>query len=192
MKCFALALVGLFVSLSTFAADLQPVFEALKNEAVDYEPSGQVCEQVARLQFAQKYKPEQYQITGGIEYNVLNRTIGELDLVILDRKSQAVVLVGEVKCWKSLDGALDKAHDQRSRFINTLQKHGENIVFEAKDGGEYHAQQFQSPSPKFISIAQAGSTKHGFDAELGYSLHELMQLRTMLLKCQDQGQCPRP
>jgi hypothetical protein len=187
---FTSVLLSVLVSLNAVAGDIQVAFEALKNSAADYEPTGQVCEQVARLQFAEKYNSDQYEITGGISYNVQKRTIGELDLVIVDRQTHAVVLVGEVKCWKNLKDALDKAHDQRVRFVNALRKSGDQIVFDSEDKEVFHAEQFKDA--KFISIAQQGATESGFDVDLGYTLRELMQLRGLLLNCQSQNRCPRP
>lgn len=190
MKFFKSIFFLSLISVPVFASgDIQVVFEALKNSAVDYGPSGQVCEQVARLQFAEKYTPDRYEITGGLEYKVQNRTIGELDLVIFEKQTHNVVLVGEVKCWKRLGQALEKAHDQRSRFLKTLNRQGSEIVFASKEGQTFEAAQFDSP--EYVSIAQEGSESYGFDVDLNYSLHDLMKLREMLISCQTHHQCPQ-
>jgi len=191
MKLFTSVFAAiLFVSASVFANDIQPVFEALRDQPVDYEPVGQICEQVARLQLYNEYPSNRYTINVGVEYSVQHRTIGELDIVISENKTREVVLVGEVKCWKDLGGALDKAKDQRSRFIRTLQKQGPSIVFESHEGAPFVARHFRSP--KYVAIAQLGSVNKGFDINLDYTLHELMELRELLLRCQAQGECARP
>lgn len=189
---FATGLLALFVFSASpvMAADLQSVFEALKNKAVDYETSGQICEEVARLEFAKKYDPSLYLITGGVEYKIQKQVVGELDLVIVDRQSQEVVLIGEVKCWKAPKDAITKAHEQRARFLSTLKKNSSQIVFDSDEGLAFQANQFQHP--QFISIAQAGTSVQGFDYELSYTLQELMQIRNLMLRCQSQGLCPKP
>lgn len=190
MKFGIVSLAAFFLSLSVFAKDIQPAFEALKDRAVDYGPIGQICEQVARLQLAEQYEPAQYEINIGVEYNVQNRTIGELDIVITDKSSHDVVLVGEVKCWNNISSALKKAQNQRARFQRTLKSQGDEIVFDSKEGGNYTSEEFAGT--KFISIAQSGSTQYGFDVDLTYTLDELMKLRAKLLRCQDERQCPKP
>lgn len=190
MKRLACFLTILLISVATYAADIQPAFEALRGIPVDYSPTGQVCEQVARLQLSEKYLPGQYDIAVGVEYIVAGRTVGELDIVIVDKASQNVVLVGEVKCWRSMGGGLSKAQKQRARFVRTLQTQPDQIVYKAKEGANFVSEQFRGT--KYVAIAQQGSVRAGFDLELNYSLQELMQLRGKLLDCQAQGQCPTP
>ena len=190
MKNFSLVLIFLAFVSPAFATSTQPAFDALKNLAVDYSPTGQICEQVARLELATKYQPAQYDIAVGVEYSVAGRTIGELDIVVVDKKSKAVELVGEVKCWKSVSGGLSKAQKQRARFLRTLNTQPDQIEFDAKEGGTFSAQQFQRSN--FIAIAQNGSKSQGFDVELTYTLRELMDLRGQLLDCQSQGKCATP
>lgn len=190
MKLFTGLLATLLMTVSVQAADIQPAFDALKGIPVDYSPTGQVCEQVARLQLSEKYVAGQYDIAVGVEYIVAGRTVGELDIVVVDKASQNVVLVGEVKCWRSMGGGLSKAQKQRARFVRTLQSQPEQIVFKAKEGASFASEQFQGT--KYIAIAQQGSLRAGFDVELNYSLQELMQLRGKLIDCQAQGQCPVP
>lgn len=175
---------------SVFAASTQSLFDALKDKPVDYGPTGQICEQVARLELAEKYLPAAYDIAVGIEYDVAGRTLGELDIVIVDKNSKAVALVGEVKCWRNVSGGLDKARAQRARFLRTLQTQPNQIVFRAKEGGSFTASQFQGAN--FVAIAQSGSLAKGFDLELTNTLQELMNLRSQLQDCQSQGICAKP
>ena len=190
MKHFSFFLFILALAGPAFATSTQPAFDALKTKAVDYGPTGQICEQVARLELAEKYLPAQYDIAVGVEYAVAGRTIGELDIVIVDKRSNAVELVGEVKCWKSVSGGLAKARKQRARFLRTLSSRPDQIVFKAKEGGAFSSNQFQRST--FIAIAQNGAKTEGFDMELTYTLRELMDLRGQLLDCQSQGKCAIP
>lgn len=190
MKAALVLGVLLFLGNSALASSTQPLFDQLKSEPVDYTPTGQICEQVARLELADKYLPGEFDIAVGVEYSVAGRTIGELDIVITERKSNQVALVGEVKCWKDVGAGLTKALQQRQRFVRTLAEKGGQIKFNSKEGKPFGAQQFQSP--QYVAIAQAGSQTQGFDLELGHDLRELMSLRGELLDCQAQGKCPVP
>lgn len=111
-------------------------------------------------------------------------------MVVVDRTSNAVALVGEVKCWKSIKGGLAKARTQRARFLRTLNTQPNQIVFDAKEGANFSSEQFRGAN--FIAIAQNGSKAQGFDIELTYTLKELMALRGQLLDCQSQGKCATP
>src|SRR5690606_9004921 len=119
MNLFA-SIFAVLISFQVFAGDTSALFEELRDLPISYEQKGQICEQVARLQLDDIYPPHAYDINIGIEYIVHNRTIGELDVVVTDKQTRDVILIAEVKCWKNLKGALNKAKDQRSRFIRTL------------------------------------------------------------------------
>lgn len=188
MKRFASFSIVLLFSFSVFATDTRPAFDALKGKPVDYTPIGQICEQVARLQLAEEFGANQFNINVGVEYAVNNRTVGELDIVITEKASQQVVVVGEVKCWKDMSGGLRKAREQRARFQRTLKTQPREIVFGAKEGGKFSSDQFQET--KYIAIAQSGSKSAGYDVDLVYTLDELMQLRSQLMQCQSDGECP--
>ncbi|WP_415062626.1 hypothetical protein [Bdellovibrio sp.] len=181
--------VLLFIGSNAHAlGDLKSIFDALKDKPVNYEPTGQICEQVARLKYAEVYDPSQFDLNVGVEYKVSGTTIGELDLVITNKSNHQVALVGEVKCWRNVQGALNKAHKQRARFISTLQSQGNRIVFLAKEGAPFKAAQFVNP--KYVAISTLGTVSSGFDTEIEYSLDEMLQLRESLMRCQAEGKCP--
>ena len=187
MKRLSAILVLLAIALPVFATDIQFEFDALKGRAVDYRPVGQICEQVARLELAETYLPGDYDISVGVEYAVGGRTIGELDVVVVEKASGSVALVGEVKCWKNVNNGLVKARNQRERFLRTLSAEPNKIVFTSKEGQQFRSVQFQGAD--FIAIAQKGSKTQGFDAELNHTLDELMALRERLMLCQSQRTC---
>ncbi len=122
---YVLPAVVFFVSVSAFAAKpipvlplkLQALFDAIKDTGVNYKPDGAVCEQVVILQMQQAYPADQYALTSGVEYDIGDGTVGELDLVVVNKSTQHVELVGEVKCWHDFGAAMDKAKAQRDRFM---------------------------------------------------------------------------
>lgn len=190
MRLLVLIFVSVF-SLSTFAADIEPYFQALKNSAVNYEPDGAICEQVAILQYSQSYPVSDFILAGGIEYSTGELTLGELDVVIIDRHTNKVVLVSEVKCWKNLEQAMDKVKSQRNRFTWNLAKFPRKMRFDTYSNLKLAADQFDQ-NTQYRSLSQLGGLRHGFDAELELDLSEVKQLRMKLLKCQQFGECARP
>jgi hypothetical protein len=136
------------------------------------------------------YPEDKYIITGDVEYSLGGNTVGELDVIILDRNTNKAVLLEEVKCWKDLDNAMVKATGQRDRFLWNLAKSPRSMIFTSYDGRTYSADQFQGNIP-FKFVGQAGALKKGYDVELDLNLRELGQLRMMVLKCQQNGQCAK-
>lgn len=184
--------VSLFVVLSSVVAlaGLGDDFAKLKNSApdADYEVVGTVCEQVAKLRFEEEFPAGRYTVTTGVEYGDGNRTIGELDVVVLENLTSRVVRVTEVKCWKDFKGALRKAHEQRNRFIKTLRS-GKQIRFKSLSSNLVFKKENFANVKEYMAVAQRGSKNAGFDRELSYELKELMQLRMMMIQCQHQGIC---
>ncbi len=180
-------LLFFLLSSTTQAAPLPELMEALRDSAVNYEVVGTVCEQVARLELYKTFPAKDFEIINGIEYGDTKRTIGELDVVIFKKTTKKAVFVGEVKCWRDLQGALKKAHAQRNRFIASLSKE----IYMQDQENSYDQAQFDHVQ-RYAAIAPVGSKKAGFDVEMENSLEELMRLRDMLMDCQHRGQCAAP
>lgn len=183
-------LVSLFLSLQVFAG-IGEDFRDLKDSAINYEVVGAVCEEVARLRFQEEFPSGKYAVVTGVEYGDGQRTIGELDVVVFDRATKNVNRVAEVKCWKSTDGAIKKARNQRQRFIRTLQSGKPTYFRSLNSDTKFKKENFVS-NKEFMAVAQKGSKASGFDRELPYELSELMKLRQMMMECQDKGQCAGP
>lgn len=178
------------VHANAFVAPLPQVFEALRSSGEKYEIVGTVCEQVAKLKMEESFPAPRYSVLTGIAYNIGPETVGELDVVVFENSTKSAILVGEVKCWSSLSGAIRKARDQRQRFLSTLGS-GRPMNFACTNRTcNFTRQNFKSVE-KFIAISQAGGRNFGFDMDLDYSLDELMKLRQQLLTCQSRGQCAR-
>lgn len=183
---FAIALVA----LSAFAT-IDDDFQQLRTSGKDYQIVGTVCEEVARLRFAEQFRAPQYNVVTGIAYSDNTRTIGELDVVVFEAKTQEVVKIAEVKCWKNMREGLAKAHNQRERFQNAMKSKRVYHFKGTGDGRHYRHDQFDTVR-EFVSVAQKGSKSQGYDIELDYPLDELMGLRKRMMECQSQGECTRP
>ncbi|AUN97887.1 hypothetical protein DOM21_11845 [Bacteriovorax stolpii] len=166
---------------------VEEYFNVLARDKVDFEPQGMVCERVAVREVESIYPSANYDIINSIRYDDKKTTIGELDVVVIDKNTNQVEAVAEVKCWKSFNGALKKAKEQRMRFLTYLNR---SIIIEDKDGKRYSKDQFKRIQ-KFFTISQAGGMNQGFDFELSLNFKELMELRGRLLDCKAQGRCPQ-
>jgi hypothetical protein len=190
MKLFAL-LGALFFSLNVLAANWAEDFEALKSIPRSYQDSGAICEEVARLDVQKQFPAPQYEVIVGIAYGDGTRTIGELDVVVFDHNSNHVVRIGEVKCWKSLSGGLNKARDQRGRFLKN-RRSNKQLYFKSTSNNQEFSQDAFEGVNDFITIGQLGSVAAGYDQELGYTLNEMHQHTGDMLRCQKAGLCAKP
>lgn len=190
MVKFVLSLSLLLAASSAFA-DLETSFDKIRNQARHYRDPGAVCEEVARATFAEQYPAPQYEVIVGVAYNLKGRTVGELDMVLMDRNTQKVAMVGEVKCYSNLKNGLTKAKQQRKRFLTHLGSGAPLEFVNTSTGEKYAYEQFQYVS-QFISVSQKGGKAVGFDYELEHSLDEMSQLRDQVIHCQRQKLCPLP
>lgn len=181
----------MFQSHSAFAA-WEDDFEKLKNVERSFEDAGAICEEIAAIDLREEFPEPQFEVIVGIAYGDLKRTIGELDVVVLDRSQNRVVQVAEVKCWKDFKAGLEKAKDQRSRFLRTLSS-GHEIYFEILSPTKSQVDKKNFEGLKtFISVGPAGAKSAGYEQELEYTLRELHQMRTQMNRCQAWGECARP
>lgn len=190
MKSVLLFVALLVFSGSAFATWSQD-FAELKDIPRSYEDSGSICEEVARLEMQRSFPAPQYKVEVGIAYGDGTRTIGELDVVIFDNNLNKVYKIAEVKCWKDLRAGLQKAMDQRARFLK-YNRSGKPLYFRSTSTKvAYDKAQFDHVD-EFFSIAQKGGTKYGFDVELEYDLKQMHTYRTEMLRCQSKGECAKP
>lgn len=190
MKIYFTFLLLLISSLAH--ADFDADFQSLKNSGRNFEPTGAICEEVARLRLSEKYPEPHHTVVTGIQYDDETGTLGELDLVVFKNETKLAQIIAEVKCWRSAKSGFKKAKEQRKRFLDHV-KSPKALVFKWTHDPTIELKKIQFKKPeRFYFIAQSGSSKHGFDIELPYTVDELMQLRDKLIECQNQGQCLKP
>lgn len=166
-------------------------FEELRSVSRSYEDTGAICEEVARLALEKEYSGPQYQVIVGIAYADEVRTIGELDVVVLDNNIQKVIKIGEVKCWKDAAAGLVKAREQRTRFMKTIASNAK-IRFRSTSTQEIFESDKFVHAKEFFSMGPKGSVAVGFDRELKYTLKEIHDHRMDMIRCQHQGLCAQP
>lgn len=187
----SIAFFAVLFSLTAFAG-LEEDYLAIKDSGRSLEPQGAICEEVAKLRFQEKYPEPMFSVITGISYSEKFGTLGELDIIVFDNQTDSAVAVSEVKCWKNQKQGLEKAIDQRLRFINNIHS-GKNLKFkwEFDETKAFTKGQFLNIK-SFTSIGQKGAVEAGYDEELEYTLKELMQLRSRILRCQDLEGCKKP
>lgn len=209
MKFFSsLVVAALLVSSVSFAGNdsykqssskvdyskIDEAFDRLKDVGVDLQPTGTICEYLAKETIERKFSPDQFEIVLGIQYGEFKNAVGELDVTVIDREFSQVVYVAEVKCWKNPASGLKKAKEQLSRFMNYLNGRRVNwmkILAPGYDSLHVESADFQNQFDVGY-IAQKGSRKSGYTTELDFTLREAMKLRARIMECQDAGECKRP
>ncbi len=157
-----------------------------------FEDSGAVCEEVARVQVQKSYPNPQFEVLTGIYYADSERVIGELDIVVLDHHKQKVVQVSEVKCWKEPALGLEKALQQRKRFLKSLRS-AKELVFRSAFSGEQSLTELAFKGiENFSTIGQKGTIAVGYDEEMPYTLLEFQELRRKVMNCQKRSECNHP
>ena len=183
-------LVSCFFSFNAQAA-WEDDFKRLKDVQRSFEDTGAICEELARLRFEDLYPNSNYKVVVGISYGDLKSTIGELDVVVIDEANKKAVQVAEVKCWKSFAGGLEKAKEQRQRFLNAL-KSKHTLYYQCDATEESYEESIFSNVSTFLTVGPKGSKQAGYDFELEYDFKQLRHLGMELLRCQDRGECAKP
>jgi hypothetical protein len=173
--------------------DLDAAFSRLKDVGVDLQPTGTICEYLAKEVLEKKYPVEQFKVVVGIQYGERRNAVGELDMSVVDLEYDEVVYIAEVKCWKNPSAGLKKAKKQITRFLTNLRGNRVNWMKILSPGYE----DWSIDSSYFDSnfdvgyIAQKGSKRSGYTDELELSLSDAMKLRTKIMECQSEGSCAR-
>lgn len=222
---FVLSVVFLMFRIEAAPSRLCPQaqkdLEELRSIPVDYTVFGVICEQVALLRLKAVYPDSDYLRLSGIEYFFNGKTVGELDVIVIEKKSNEAVLIGEVKCWKDKSSAFTKAKSQMARFQYHIEKgRVDEMALKSVEYQPYSPEQFDE-KPKVLYISQGldkniesinadellsplpenshyafGETSlnsaRGFNLTLGLTLDEVKALRNEIIRCQAQGACSQP
>ena len=161
----------------------------LKNIPADYKSFGTICEQVARLRLKEKFDSRKFQFLVGLEYRNSQRVLGEIDLVVVSKKSQKVKIVGEVKCWRDLKAAARKAKKQLNRFFNSI-KSMEKIFFYPKERVSIKFKKEDFLNARRMLFSQKVDGDNPFENNIGLTLNEVKKLRKKIQACQSKKECP--
>lgn len=196
--------IALFIAIPSFVSSakskysrsndqLDAAFSRLKDIGVDLQPTGTICEYLAKETLEESYPSEQFKIVIGIQYGERKNAVGELDMTVVDLEYNEVVYIAEVKCWKNPRAGLKKAKSQMNRFLTNLRGRRVNwmkILAPGYDDWTMNARNFDS-NFEVGYIAQKGSKRSGFTKELEFDLSDAMKLRQRIMECQKERRCAR-
>jgi hypothetical protein len=183
-------LVFFFLALSlsctsVFARTMQDAYDHLKGTLPRGATLGMVCEQLAKWKFSEMYPEPKFDVETGIEYrDTTGRTVGELDLVIFDRRTGNVKLVGETKCKN--EHRRKEAKKLASRQLHRLRTFlnlDPNLSFTStiRRGVRYSVEQFYGYI-KYAIILPRSETAHSNVNDLDFSLDQIRGLHRRLVR----------
>lgn len=155
------------------AADLDQTLDRLLYSGNNFSSFGSVCEELAKERLNERFDSQDFMIHLGVTYRDRHRILGELDVVVERVWDQEIILVAEVKCWKNLVKARQKALSQLSRFREILDTN--DLVQLDHKNGDFILDQFDD-LVEYMTVGQRGSVAHGFDREIDYDLEDVMYL----------------
>lgn len=172
----------------------EQLFSQLKVKGLHLENYGAICEEAAIIEKQKQFAKIKPIVISGVEYADTEGIVGELDVLVIDRKTNQVLELTEVKCYENLAAGLKKAKAQSDRFF-TLLKAGIDLYFYPNFTDEPALRPLErahfTQLTRMRSLGQKGAVAGGYDEELPYSLAELTEVRKKIMACQEQGDCPR-
>ena len=82
---------------------------------------GKKCEWLAQKKIAKRYPKKKFKLFKNVTYRSYSN-VGELDIVVINKKTSKVIYIAEVKCWKNLVKASKAADKQLNRFKDVIKK----------------------------------------------------------------------
>ena len=196
MKFFCRSVISIVVAVlssqasATSESELDELYQKLRQVPISYQTFGTVCEQIARIELIAEYPADKFEIVTGILYKGKDeqgsyRTLGELDVVVLDKSDNEAIIIAEVKCWKDLDAARSKARKQLKRFAHYMQISTNLTMYLTENIKRHFKMQQFDEQPKYLAVSQDDGKEHGFGMTIGVSLDEASALRDKLLSWQN-------
>jgi len=159
----------------------------------DYRAVGSVAEALAFALLEEIYPEEHFVILRGINYqDQEGRTLGELDLVVLDRYLAEVVLVAESKVSGEMRRAASRAAAQLDRFRYHLEEGAITGFSSRYPGGPSLAPTQFLGSTRYVRIGGRGALGAGCDYELDLTREEIDELQSRLLAGHGAAGSPPP
>lgn len=154
--------------------------------AYDFVPynQGYTLEELVKIDLKEKYPPQKFEITGGLEMaNAAGFAIGEIDVLVLDRQTKKVVLIGEAKVWADLAKGLVKAKAQLAKLKEAIHS-GEikSLYFVPDPSRKLELDIFEGTQISYETFGSKGAKGYGFDHELDITPAETTALNKALIK----------
>jgi hypothetical protein len=153
---------------------VKQIVELLRPRADEFESFGEVAEELTRRALVTEYPEHEYEMVQNLLYfNHQGVLIGELDIVVIERASQQVVMVAEVKAGQP-DKAVSAAREQKARFEKSLRRNRiKRIARRDNRKIEYDIRQFESQLDFRIVGIRDYVRNNAYDSVLDISKDEL-------------------
>lgn len=187
-------LASLSLNISAFA-DESSDYDRLTHIPAKYVVFGTICEYLTKIRLEDQYPSNEYDIEVGIEYRLGGRVVGEIDVVVFRKADKEAVLVGQVKCRKSMSSARNHAAEQNRRFKDTMNgsyARNSKVTFRSTSNPNLLVTDTQMDEVEtYITASQDGGLEYGFTMTVGHDLNTVSSMRERLLTCQEQKLCPK-
>lgn len=193
-RLFVSAFFAFSTATISAAGPVDDAYELHKNDGVDLQPIGTICEYLAKDVLEKRYDPDFYRVVIGVQYGESRNAMGELDLTVVDLEYNEAVFIGEVKCWKDPRAGLAKAKKQINRFRKANDQNRVNWLKILSPGYTDFvvSKRTYRNSYEVGYVAPKGTRKAGYTHELDLTLDQAMDLRRRIMNCQESGKCKRP
>jgi hypothetical protein len=161
---------------------LDAYYAGIKDSDFDFGKEGSVMEALAFAACAQKFPEPRFEILPNLEYQGAgSRTLGELDLVVLDREKARVVLVVEVKLKSSFLKSDRRARDQLYRFQSHLNEGRITRFLYNRDRKRDLPVALFKENEAYARVGNQGALAGGFEYEIDLTREEADDLRDRIL-----------
>lgn len=151
--------------------------DAIRDLDFDYGKVGSVLEAIGYLELKERFPAPQYEVVASVQYfNASRRTLGELDLVVVDVPASKVVVAYEAKLTGNPEAASRRAAEQISRFKRYLRE-GEVYQFLGRPGDLPLKVEYFSESTPMLRMGSRETEAYGWEAivDLGRSEGDRLQ-----------------
>lgn len=151
---------------------LDHYMQILRDFDRNYHPIGTVLEVLALKKLRNEY-PDHYKISDSVAYyNESGRTLGEMDLVVYNQRTEEVEKIVEVKLTDDYDRARKKARRQLNRIKRKLRQ-GKVADFRdmTNPNNDFNVEDFCCVET-YVKLSSRGALCHEFDYELDLKREE--------------------
>lgn len=148
------------------AALIDGYAEALRDLPFDYGKVGSVLEAIACLEFSERFAAPDFGILANVPYESADgRTLGELDLVLFDRRTDRVAAVYEVKLTGNPDQAAKHGRSQLNRLRRALAENRPIRFLRGIGGAGLRPVHFDEET-RFLLLGGSETRNQGWDVSL--------------------------
>ncbi len=154
--------------------------EAIRGLNFDYGKVGSVLEALGFVELKKRFPAPRYEVVARVQYfNQSGRTLGEIDLAVVDVAAGSVLVVYQAKLSGNPRMAGVRADEQNARFMNALAA-GEISRLKGREGDYPLETGFFSDQTLYLKMGGRESESFGWDVVIDLQRAEGDQLQAMV------------